>query len=72
MGSVDRCVCHQTLFSDMLTTALAMRARGVDDDQHILQKLRDQTGCTTGCALCTPYILRMIQTGQTTFDPLPL
>tara|TARA_A100001391_G_scaffold87883_3_gene58232 strand:+ start:140 stop:310 length:171 start_codon:yes stop_codon:yes gene_type:complete len=56
----------------MLPAANAMRSQGVTDDQHILQKLRDQTGCTTGCALCTPYILRMIQTGQTAFDPLPL
>ncbi len=72
MGSVDRCVCHQVKFSAMLPAANAMRSQGVTDDQHILQKLRDQTGCTTGCALCTPYILRMIQTGQTAFDPLPL
>tara|TARA_R110002072_G_scaffold150953_1_gene299714 strand:+ start:59152 stop:59322 length:171 start_codon:yes stop_codon:yes gene_type:complete len=56
----------------MLQTALALRAKGITDEQHILQKLRDQTGCTTGCALCTPYILLMIQTGQTAFDPLPL
>jgi len=55
----------------MLPAANAMRSQGTTDEQHILQKLRDQTGCTTGCALCTPYILRMIQTGQTAFDPLP-
>lgn len=55
----------------MLPAALALRAQGITDEQQILNSLRDQTGCTTGCALCTPYILRMIQTGQTAFDPLP-
>jgi len=48
----------------------SLRAQGIADESEILDHLRAQTGCTTGCSLCVPYIREMIRTGQTRFTPL--
>ncbi|PCI08468.1 hypothetical protein COB72_08425 [bacterium] len=67
---VDRCVCHFVMFKDMLPLIDRLRQSGVDDEHTILDHLRTKTKCTTGCALCEPYIRQMIRTGQTQFVPL--
>lgn len=68
--AVDRCVCHQVLFESMLPAIKAKKAEHQSEDQ-ILAHLRDTTKCTSNCAMCKPYILWTIRTGETRFAPLP-
>ncbi len=67
---VDRCVCHQVPF----TTLNEMVRRGHDVEtqsaEQIHAALSAKTKCSTGCGMCKPYILRMIETGQTSFPPI--
>lgn len=49
---------------------LELRERGHDDDT-IFDWLRSQTGCTSGCGLCEPYVKLCIKTGRTRFAPIP-
>ena len=53
---VDRCVCRQVLFADLLRLHRATGAR--------LDELRTRTGCGTGCGLCVPYIRAALATGR--------
>jgi NAD(P)H-nitrite reductase large subunit len=55
--AVTRCICHDVPFSKLkeLSTSL-----GPDIDA-----LMRETGCGTGCGMCVPYILFMLQTGKT-------
>jgi bacterioferritin-associated ferredoxin len=53
---VDRCVCHQVLFAELLRVH---REMGAD-----LEELRKRTGCGTGCGLCIPYIKVALATGR--------
>lgn len=57
--SVNRCVCHELSFSDLLAQA---DARGLDFDG-----LRALTGCSTGCGLCGPYVRLMLRTRRVSF-----
>ena len=59
---VDRCVCRNRLFSDLLPEA---RLQGWD-----LAALMAATGCGAQCGLCRPYLLRMLETGETVFHEL--
>ncbi|MGV6813860.1 MAG: (2Fe-2S)-binding protein [Phycisphaerales bacterium] len=68
--TVDRCVCHQVLFADMLPTIVSLKADSMTDEQAVLDHLRQITKCTTGCAMCAPYIRQMIRTHQSHFVPL--
>ncbi|MEM1183774.1 MAG: (2Fe-2S)-binding protein [Planctomycetota bacterium] len=60
---VDRCVCHRVTFQEL--AAIAKR------DGCDLDSLADRTGCTTGCGMCKPYVQLMLESGRTSFDPLP-
>lgn len=53
---VDRCVCHNVTFAELVKIH---RETGADLDQ--LQRL---TGCGTGCGMCVPYIRVALQTGK--------
>jgi bacterioferritin-associated ferredoxin len=59
---IDRCVCGNRLFADLLPQA---RAAGWD-----LAALMYETGCGDQCGLCHPYLLHMLSSGQTVFDTL--
>ncbi|MEM9167305.1 MAG: (2Fe-2S)-binding protein [Planctomycetota bacterium] len=61
---VDRCVCHRVPF-----TELAERLR--DGRAVTLEDLADQTGCSTGCGMCEPYVRLVIATGRTSYSVLP-
>ncbi|HKV75031.1 MAG TPA: hypothetical protein VJN95_10970 [Gemmatimonadales bacterium] len=61
---IDRCVCRQTLFADLLPR---VRAAGWQ-----LADLIRETGCGGTCGLCRPYLRAMIRTGRTTFDEIIL
>ena len=56
---IDRCVCMNRLFADLLPLA---RARGFG-----LAQLSRETGCGERCGLCSPYLQRMLATGETVF-----
>ncbi len=56
---VDRCICHDIAFSRLKELA--------DRHGHGLDELARITGCSTNCGMCKPYIIRMLETGQTLF-----
>lgn len=68
---VDRCVCHKVPFR--LLDQIVEREHDVEREttQQIFEALQQRTNCSTGCGMCQPYILRMIETGQTSFVPFP-
>ena len=59
---IDRCVCMNRLFSDLLDQA---RDRGFS-----LMQLIRETGCGDRCGLCRPYLHRMLSTGETVFHQI--
>lgn len=60
--TIDRCVCMNRLFSDLLPEA---RARGFG-----LAELSRHTGCGDRCGLCRPYLRRMLATGEIVFHQI--
>ena len=59
---IDRCVCTQTLFADLLPRA---RAHGWD-----LAALTAATGCGAQCGLCRPYLHAMLRDHTTVFHTI--
>ncbi|MFG0313850.1 MAG: bacterioferritin-associated ferredoxin [Phycisphaerales bacterium] len=68
---VDRCVCHRVPFK--LLDQIVENEYDVEKEsvEEIHEALSKRTKCSTGCGMCKPYILRMIETGQTSFVPFP-
>lgn len=61
--AVDRCVCTDQSFAELLRTA---RREGLDFDGLVAR-----TGCCTGCGTCEPYIRLTLDTGRTVHPVLP-
>jgi bacterioferritin-associated ferredoxin len=59
---VDRCVCHDITFADLVRRHKATGAT--------FQQLVDATHATTGCGLCRWYVRAALATGQTRFPVL--
>ena len=59
---IDRCVCTQRPFADLLKQAGA--------DGLSLPRLIEATGAGACCTMCRPYLCRAYRTGQTTFHQL--
>ena len=59
---VNRCICRNTAFAELLS-----RARANDWD---LLALMQATGAGAQCGLCRPYLRRMLRTGETDFHQL--
>ncbi len=55
--SVDRCICHDVPFEDLLAMVPEVGAS--------FEALSARTRCGTGCGMCRPYILVMLKTGRT-------
>lgn len=53
---VDRCICHNRTFEDLLALA---RDKRLD-----AEAVRRETGCGTSCGLCWPYVRLTIATGE--------
>lgn len=53
---VSRCICHNVPF----TTIAEMAKRGMTFAQ-----IQTETKCSTGCAMCEPYVHVVIRTGRT-------
>ncbi len=60
--AVDRCICHDVTFAELLQ--LAKR------DGLGFESIRRQTGCATSCARCEPYIRLSLRTGLETLPIL--
>lgn len=58
---VDRCICHQISFADV---------KRIADEKGFtsVEELRVEKICSTNCKLCEPYIQRMLETGEITFE----
>ncbi|MBI1190737.1 MAG: hypothetical protein GC200_08685 [Tepidisphaera sp.] len=54
---VDRCICRDVSFARIQRVAQEIGPE--------LSKLREATGCGSGCGMCVPYIKRMLITGKT-------
>jgi bacterioferritin-associated ferredoxin len=60
--TVDRCICRQIPFEQLLPLAQAAN--------WSLADLIRETGCGGQCGLCRPYLRRMLRTGETVFYQL--
>ena len=59
---VNRCICRNTPFAEILP-----RARVAS---WSLEDVMRETGCGAQCGLCRPYLRRMLRTGETEFHQL--
>lgn len=59
--AVTRCVCQKMSFDTLLRLA-----REYD---WTAEGLIRETGCGDQCGLCRPYLVRMLETGETAFKP---
>lgn len=59
---IDRCVCRNRLFAELLPMARAA--------SWSLAALMRETGCGDQCGLCRPYLRRMLATGDTVFHSI--
>ncbi|REL24313.1 hypothetical protein DYD21_19090 [Rhodohalobacter sp. SW132] len=62
MGKVNRCICSNIRFEEVLADARRLSIKTVEE-------LRDREICAVNCRLCEPYLERMLKTGETEFDP---
>ena len=60
---VDRCVCFDRSFADLLRVADATGAT-------TLEALQEETDFGLACRICNPYVRRMLRTRETTFSEL--
>ena len=58
---IDRCVCFDRPFTELLEIARRTGAR-------TLETLQEETEFGISCRLCNPYVRRMLDTGETVFD----
>ena len=66
-GRVDRCVCCERTFTELLEVARSCGAETVEDLQRSVE-------FGTGCGTCVPYVRIVLATGRTTLpllDPAP-
>jgi bacterioferritin-associated ferredoxin len=54
------CVCHRRSFQEV-------REMAVDLGLATLDELVEHKVCGTGCAMCHPYVRKMLATGETAF-----
>jgi len=53
---VDRCVCHDVPFSELIRLA--------ETEGLSLDDLERRTGCCTGCGMCEAYVRLALATGE--------
>ncbi|MFB6097544.1 MAG: (2Fe-2S)-binding protein [Salinibacter sp.] len=58
---IDRCYCYEQTFEDLKAVA---DAEGVES----VEALQAHVTFGENCQLCHPYVRRMLETGETTFD----
>ncbi|HEX9950741.1 MAG TPA: (2Fe-2S)-binding protein [Rubricoccaceae bacterium] len=60
---IDRCFCFGRTFASLSETAEATGAASVAE-------LQQHAKFGQNCALCHPYVRRMLRTGETVFDEI--
>jgi hypothetical protein len=60
---VDRCVCFDRPFAELL--AIAKKTSSTT-----LEALQEETEFGLACRICNPYVRRMLKTGQASFDEI--
>lgn len=60
---VDRCVCFDRSFAELLAVADATGAT-------TLEALQEETAFGLACRICNPYVRRMLRTRETSFSEL--
>ena len=63
MPVVDRCVCRGVSFAELKDLA---ERTGAD-----LDGISERMGCASGCSMCVPYIQKMLESGETSFELMP-
>lgn len=64
-GVVDRCVCHEQTFADLLAVAHRSGASTVDE-------LQLEVDFGRGCGSCRAYVALVLATGCTSLPVLPV
>ena len=62
MIQVNRCICTDTTFAELLEIA--------EEGKLSLDQLVEQTGASACCGMCRPYLRRAWRTGETVFHEL--
>jgi bacterioferritin-associated ferredoxin len=60
---VKACMCYPYTFAELKDMA-------AKNNWTTLAQIREEVGCSTGCGLCRPYLLKMLETGETEFAVL--
>ncbi len=63
MGNVNRCICSNIHFADMMLIA---REQGFST----VEELRNHHICASHCMICAPFLEMMLKSGKTVFEPL--
>ncbi len=61
--TIDRCYCYEKTFE-------TLRAVAEETDADSIEDLQAHVTFGQNCQLCHPYVRRMLETGQTTFDEI--
>lgn len=60
---IDRCICYNTTFEEMKSIMCENNIKTIDE-------LRNIKPVSLNCKICLPYILKMIETGETEFNEI--
>lgn len=58
-------MCYPHTFAELKRLAQERGWQSVAD-------ITAEVGCGSGCGLCRPYLRKMLETGETAFDVLPV
>jgi NAD(P)H-nitrite reductase large subunit len=60
---IDRCVCHDVTFAEVVEWSRSSGCRTVEGAAREFK-------CTTSCGMCLPYVECALKTGQTVFHEI--
>ena len=60
--TVNRCICQGNSFEEI-------KAYVKENNIQDLKVLQERKICSCSCKMCIPYIEKMLETGQTEFEP---
>lgn len=58
---ITKCICNDITFEEMNERVKEYKIKGIEDLRKIMT-------VASNCKLCLPYINKMIETGQTSFE----
>lgn len=61
--TIDRCLCYDQTFA-------ALKEIAEREDACSVAVLQEHAAFGQNCALCHPYVRRMLRTGETVFDEI--